>query len=200
MINSPLSDQSPQKLLKQFARLPRDFYARPTERVARDLLGAMLVHHDNAVIRIGKIVEVEAYVGAHDLAAHSSKGVTPRTRVMYGPPGHAYVYLIYGMHNCMNVVTEPEGNGCAVLIRALEPVANLPDRTTGPGLLCKAMGIDRRHTGMDLLGDELYVAAPARRTRARIVARPRIGVAYAGDWAERPLRFYIQENPFVSRP
>jgi DNA-3-methyladenine glycosylase len=180
-------------------KLPRSFYARNTVSVAQDLLGMMLIHRVDGLCRIGKIVEVEAYLGAHDLAAHSSKGITNRTRIMYGPPGHAYVYLIYGMHHCMNVVTEPEGNGAAVLIRALEPVQNLTGNTRGPGLLCKAMAIDLRLNGSDLESDDFHVAAPMPRPPVSIVSRPRIGVDYAGEWAAKPLRFYIEHNAFISR-
>jgi len=180
-------------------KLPRDFYARQTAEVAEELLGKLLVHCVDGAERIGKIVEVEAYLGAHDLAAHSSKGITPRTQVMYGPPGHAYVYLIYGMHHCLNVITEPEGNGSGVLLRALEPVANLQGNTRGPGLLTRAMGIDRRHYGADLLANELYVADAPNVPDEMIVRRPRIGVAYAGAWAMQPLRFYIEGNPYISR-
>jgi DNA-3-methyladenine glycosylase len=118
---------------------------------------------------------------------------------MFGPPGHAYVYLIYGMYCCMNVVTEAQDHGAAVLVRALAPVANISLRTQGPGLLCKAMQIDRRLNGHDLTGDPLFIAMPADRPVVRIAARPRIGVAYAGEWAEKPLRFCIQDDPFVSR-
>lgn len=181
-------------------KLPREFYARNTRRVARDLLGMLLVHVVDGLARIGRIVEVEAYLGAHDLAAHSSKGITARTQVMYGPPGHAYVYLIYGMHNCMNVVTEPAGTGSAVLLRALEPVANLHGNTRGPGLLCKAMGIDRRMYGHDLCSDDFHIARPMPKPRFTTVQGPRIGVDYAGPiWAPMPLRFHIEGNPFVSR-
>src|SRR5690606_32336700 len=130
--------------------LSRRFYDRDTTLVARELLGKLLVHRVDGVERIGKIVEVEAYLGPHDLAAHTSKGITPRTQVMFGPPGHAYVYLIYGMHHCMNVVTEADGTGAAVLLRALEPVSGLAGGTNGPGRLCKAMGIDKSHYGHDL--------------------------------------------------
>jgi DNA-3-methyladenine glycosylase len=181
-------------------KLDRDFYARDTVTVARALLGCELVHQVDGELRVGRIVEVEAYLGAHDLAAHSSKGLTRRTATMFGPPGHAYVYLIYGMHHCMNVVTEPEGQGAAVLIRALAPPGSLPGRTSGPGLLCKAMGIDRRHNGLDLLGDALYLRAGTAARKAQIVARPRIGVDYAGVWARRLLRFYLRGEPDVSRP
>jgi len=181
-------------------KLPRSFYDRDTIEVAHELLGKHLVHRVAGVERVGRIVEVEAYLGPHDLAAHSARGLTNRTRVMFGPPGHAYVYLIYGMHWCMNVVTQPEGVASAVLLRALEPVRNIELRTQGPGLLCKAMGIDGRLQGEDLLGDSLYISAPGDEPAIRIVKRPRIGVDYAGHWARRLLRFYIRGNPFVSRP
>jgi DNA-3-methyladenine glycosylase len=181
-------------------RLPRAFYDRDTIAVAHELLGKHLVHVVAGGERVGRIVEVEAYLGPHDLAAHSARGLTPRTRVMFGPPGHAYVYLIYGMHWCMNVVTQAEGVASAVLLRALEPVKNLEGRTQGPALLCKAMGIDGRYQGHDLLSDGLFVARPAREAPVRIVKRPRIGVDYAGHWARRLLRFYIHGNAFVSRP
>jgi DNA-3-methyladenine glycosylase len=181
-------------------KLPRAFYDRDTIEVAHDLLGKHLVHVVAGVERVGRIVEVEAYLGPHDLAAHSAKGLTPRTRVMFGPPGHAYVYLIYGMHWCMNFVTQAEGHASAVLLRALEPVRNVEGRTQGPGLLCKAMGIDGRYHGHDLLSGDLYAARPAREAPIRIVKRPRIGVDYAGHhWARRLLRFYIHGNPFVSK-
>lgn len=180
--------------------LPRPFYDRDTVAVARDLLGQHLVHVVRGKARIGRIVEVEAYLGPHDRAAHSARGLTPRTRTMFGPPGHAYVYLIYGIHHCLNVVTEAEGHASAVLIRALEPVANLDGRTAGPGLLCKALGIDRRHDGMDLTGKTLFITAPAEPGEFAIVKRPRIGVDYAGAWARRLLRFYIRGNAFVSKP
>lgn len=180
-------------------KLDRDFYARDTTQVAQDLLGKWLVRRVNNEERIGRIVEVEAYLGPHDLAAHSSKGKTARTAVMFGPPGHAYVYLIYGMYHCMNIITEPEGSGSGVLIRALEPVQNLAGNTRGPGLLSRAMGIDRSLYGHDLLSDDFYVAQPAQEPDIKIVAGPRIGVAYAGEWALRPLRFYVAGSGFVSR-
>jgi DNA-3-methyladenine glycosylase len=120
---------------------------------------------------------------------------------MFGPPGHAYVYLIYGIHCCMNIVNGPEGQASAVLIRALEPVSGIAERSNGPGLLTRAMHIDRRHNGVDLLGDQLFVAdvGPAA-VPHRVVRRPRIGVDYAGAWARRLLRFYIRGNPYVSKP
>ena len=181
-------------------KLPRSFYDRDTIAVARGLLGKCLVHVDRGVERVGRIVEAEAYLGPHDLAAHSSKGLTERTQVMFGPPGHAYVYLIYGMYYCMNVVTEREGHASAVLLRAVEPMKNLAGRTGGPGLLCRAMNIDKRLNAHDLLSDNFFIAAPPNAEPFSIVKRPRIGVNYAGRWARRHLRFYIKGNPFVSRP
>ena len=186
-------------------KLSRSFYARPTIVVARELLGKLLVHE----ARIARIVETEAYLGPHDRACHSARGMTSRNAPMFGPPGHAYVYMIYGMYFCLNVVTEPEGRACAVLIRAVEPVRNVTGKTNGPGLLCRAMGIDGRLNGHDLLSDDFFIAEDAlvtgthngksSRPPFRIVKRPRIGVDYAGPWARRLLRFYIAGNPFVSR-
>jgi DNA-3-methyladenine glycosylase len=181
-------------------KLPRKFYDRDTIIVAQALLGKFLVHNSAGVERIGKIVEVEAYLGEHDLAAHSSKGLTERTKTMFGPPGFAYVYLIYGVHHCMNVVTERAGQASAVLLRALEPVKNIEDRTQGPGLLCRAMGIDRRLNAHDLLSDNFFIAHPETAEKISIVKRPRIGVDYARHWAKRRLRFYLKGNPFISRP
>ncbi len=180
-------------------KLARAFYDRDTATVARELLGKYLVHLSDGVERVGRIVEVEAYLGPHDLAAHSAKGLTDRTKVMFGPPGHAYVYMIYGMYYCMNVVTEREGHASAVLLRALEPVKNVDGRTQGPGLLCRAMHIDRKLNGHDLVSDDFYIAASPKSKPLAVVHRPRIGVAYARHWARRLLRFYIKENPFVSK-
>jgi DNA-3-methyladenine glycosylase len=180
-------------------KLPRNFYDRDTKLVAQDLLGKLLVHQAGGAVIIGKIVETEAYLGEHDLAAHSSKGLTARTKIMFGPPGHAYVYFIYGMHYCMNVVTEREGHASAVLLRALAPVQNLEGRACGPGLLCRAMKIDRRLNGHDLLSDNFFIAAPEPAEKIVIVKRPRIGVDYAKHWTKRLLRFYIKGNPCVSR-
>ena len=176
------------------------FYNRPTTLVAQELLGKLLVHQRHGIERIGKIVEVEAYLGEHDLAAHSSKGLTARTKTMFGPPGHAYVYFIYGMYHCMNVVTEREGHASAVLLRAVQPVENLAGRTCGPGLLCRALKIDRRLNGHDLLSDDFFIAAPENAEAITIIKRPRIGVEYARHWSRRLLRFYVKGNPFVSRP
>ncbi len=181
-------------------KLARSFYDRDPVVVARELLGKYLVHASGGVTRTGRIVEDEAYLGPHDLAAHSARGRTKRTQVMFGPPGHAYIYLIYGMYYCMNVVTQPEGVASAVLLRALEPVQNVEGRTQGPGLLCRALEIDRRLNGHDLLSDDFYLATPDRTEDFTIVKRPRVGVDYAGLWAGRLLRFYIKGNPFVSKP
>lgn len=178
-------------------KLTRDFYARDPIIVAQELLGKFLVHNRGGVERIGRIVEVEAYLGPHDLAAHSSKGLTPRTRALFGPPGHAYIYLIYGMYHCFNTVT---GNGSGILVRALEPVKNIEGKTQGPGLLCRAMGIDKTLYGHDLTSAELYIGELANTPAPSIVKRPRIGVEYAKHWAKRNLRFYIRGNGFVSRP
>jgi len=180
-------------------KLPRSFYDRTTIVVARELLGKFLVHLSDGVEQIGRIVEVEAYLGPHDLAAHSAKGLTARTKVMFGPPGHAYVYLIYGMYYCMNVVTEREGHASAVLLRAVEPVQNVEGRTQGPGLLCRAMNIDKRLNAHDLLSDDFYLAAQDNAEPSAIVKGPRIGVEYAKHWARRHLRFYFKGNRFVSR-
>lgn len=181
------------------SKLPRRFYDRDTVQVAHELLGKHLVRRIGGVARVGRIVEVEAYLGPHDLAAHSARGLTERTRVMFGPPGHAYVYMVYGMHFCVNVVTQAQGKASAVLLRALEPVKNIEGRTQGPALLCKAMAIDKRLNGHDLLSDDFFVADPGDAAPIRIVRRPRIGVDYAGHWARRLLRFYVAGNPFVSR-
>src|SRR5256885_4001066 len=154
--------------------LPRSFYDRDTRWVARDLLGKLLVHVSGGVERVGRIVEVEAYLGPHDLAAHSSRGLTERTKVMFGPPGHAYIYVIYGMYCCMNVVTQREGHASAVLLRAIEPVKNVKRRTCGPGLLCKAMHIDKRLNAHDLVSDNFYIAAPDNKPVRR--ASPRAAI------------------------
>jgi DNA-3-methyladenine glycosylase len=185
--------------------LPRDFYARPTIEVARGLLGKILVHGETS----GKIVETEAYLGGgDDLAAHSARGITARTRVIFGPPGHAYVYFIYGMYECFNLVAEPEGQPGAVLIRALEPVDGietmqrrrptahtLRDLASGPGRLTLALGITRRQNGADVTRGSLTVRTPRREQSFDIDVTPRIGIRHCADW---PLRYVIKGNPFVS--
>jgi DNA-3-methyladenine glycosylase len=179
--------------------IPHSFYQRSTEVVARELLGLHLCRRVDDALRIGRIVEVEAYLGPHDRASHSSRGLTPRTRTMFGPGGQAYVYLIYGIHHCFNVVTEPEGHGAAVLVRALEPIAQLTENASGPGLLCRALRIDRALDGHDLRHEPLWIAEPRDRPRFAIDRRRRVGVDYAGAWARRLLRFSIRDNRFVSR-
>ena len=187
------------------AILKRGFYARPASEVARDLLGKVLTHGETA----GIIVETEAYLGGDDLASHSARGVTNRTRVIFGPPGHAYVYFIYGMYECLNIVAEPEGSPGCVLIRALEPIAGLDimrarrpsarrveDVTSGPGKLTLALGITRAENGADLTRGSLTVRQSAERRAIRIETTPRIGIRHCAEW---PLRFLIADNPFVSR-
>ena len=166
-------------------------------QVALGLLGAYLVHDQPEGRQVGRIVETEAYVGLSDRASHASRGATPRTSIMFGPPGYAYVYLVYGMYHCLNVVTEDVGFPAAVLVRALEPVDGITLPTSGPGRLCRALGIDRRHTGTDLTAGPLYLAAGAR-PDGPVVAGPRVGVPYAGAWAHKPWRFYVRDNPWVS--
>ncbi len=178
----------------------RSFFLKGTLAVARALVGMHLVHRTaHGALHRGRIVETEAYQGPQDLAAHSARGRTARTEVMFGPPGHAYVYFIYGMWNCLNVVTAREGRPHAVLLRALEPLGDSTDRTWGPGLLCKAFQITRALNGADLLGDELWLEVAPRHTPGpRITRAPRIGVDYAGEWALRPWRFYDADSAYVS--
>lgn len=192
--------------------LPRAFYLEPTLRVARALLGKILVHDGPGGRTAGRIVEVEAYRGPRDRAAHSFGGRrTARNETMYGPPGHAYVYFIYGIHYCMNVVCQPRDVPEAVLVRALEPIEGeafmrvrrgLPDAPTwrlcrGPGALCQALGIGRAHNGADLRGPLCIVDGPAIAARD-VVRTPRIGVDYAGSDATHPWRFVVRGNRAVS--
>jgi DNA-3-methyladenine glycosylase len=182
-------------------KLPRAFFARSALVVARELIGMHLVRDDGERVRCGRIVETEAYLGPRDLAAHSSRGRTARTEVMFGPPGYAYVYFIYGFWNCLNVVTARAGVPHAVLLRALEPLEGLTerDRTSGPGLLCRAMRIDRRLNGADLLGKELWLERPRGSRPVRIGRSARIGVEYAGEWAARSWRFFDRASCYVSK-
>jgi len=179
-------------------KLSREFYSQPTLQVARRLLGMHLVHLDQDIIRIGRIVETEAYQGPQDQAAHSARGMTPRNAVMFGPPGYAYVYLIYGMWRCVNVVTRAAGLPHAVLIRAVEPVSDLSGNTYGPGLLCRAYHIDRTLNGADLLGDRLWIEQPESAQPVRIHSATRIGVGYAGKWAGKPWLYYYSSSAYVS--
>ena len=184
--------------------LPRSFYARPTVEVARALLGKVLVHGPTS----GIIVETEAYLGGDDLASHSARGLTERTRVIFGPPGHAYVYLIYGMYQCLNLVTEASGRPGAVLIRAIQPVSgvelmrarrpaarHLEQLANGPGKLTLALGITRAHNGVDVTRGSLVVRQPPDAEAIQIVVTPRIGITRS---AELPLRFLLAGSGFVS--
>ena len=180
--------------------LSRDFFDRPTLDVARDLLGMLLVHELPAGPRVTRIVETEAYVGPEDRGSHARRGRTARTAPMFGPPGHAYVYLIYGVHYCLNVVTEREEYPAAVLLRAAEAVAGLPGPARGPGLLCRLLQIDLKANETDLTAPPLYLAAGTPVEPERIARGPRIGIDYAGEWAARPWRFWVADSPAVSRP
>ncbi|HWW33387.1 MAG TPA: DNA-3-methyladenine glycosylase [Steroidobacteraceae bacterium] len=184
--------------MTQFTKPARAFFDRSALTVARELIGMHLVHDDGVKLRRGRIVETEAYLGPKDRAAHSSRGRTARTEVMFGPPGHAYVYFIYGFWNCLNVVAAREGVPHAVLLRALEPLDGITDKTWGPGLLCRAMHVDRRLNGADLLGPELWIERPPRAARVAIGRSARIGVDYAGEWARRPWRFFDRASCYVS--
>jgi DNA-3-methyladenine glycosylase len=193
-------------------RLGREFYQQPTLQMARDLLGERLVRVLNGQRLSGIIVETEAYIGEADGACHASRGRTARTEVMYGPPGHAYVYFIYGMHHCFNVVTEEEGFPAAVLIRALEPLEGLermrrhrpgrPDDqlTNGPGKLCAALAIDRTLNGVDLCISQVFFIEEGRTVADEEIATgPRIGIRSDEVARSRPWRFYIKGNRCVSR-
>ncbi len=182
-------------------KLPREFYARPTVQVARDLLGCALVHRDpdDGRERRCRVVETEAYCGAKDLACHAAKGRTARTEVMFGEPGHAYLYLIYGMYWCFNVVARPPGLAEAVLVRAAVPLAHCDGHLSGPGALCRGLHLDGRRYGADLCGDALYLEA-REGPRPRIVTGERVNVDYAGVWARKRWRFAIDQEPAVSRP
>jgi DNA-3-methyladenine glycosylase len=181
--------------------LKRTFYLRPTVEVARELLGKIVVHGPTA----GMIIETEAYPGGDDLASHSARGITPRTRVIFGPPGHAYVYFIYGMYRCLNVVCEPDGTPGGVLIRALAPLAGIDimrsrrpaarrieDLASGPGKLTMAMAITLQHNGADVTRGSLVVREPVATTRFAILTTPRIGISQCVD---APLRFLIDGHP-----
>lgn len=176
--------------------LPRQFAAGDTAAVARALLGQHLVSVVAGRERVGRIVETEAYLGPHDLACHSSKGRTARTEVMFGPPGHAYLFLVYGMHVCVNVVT---GGGAAVLVRAVEPLEGVDPsaRTDGPGRLTRALGLTLALNGVPLDRPPLSLARGEAPRRVRV--GPRIGVEYAGAWARRRLRFWDADSTWVSR-
>ncbi len=172
--------------------LPRSFYERDCVQVARDLLGKVLTLGP----RSGRIVETEAYLGLTDPAAHAFRGITPRTKVIFGPAGHAYVYLSYGIHNCLNIVAEPEGHPGCVLIRALEPIVGMERDANGPGKLTQALGIQLSHNGCDVTQGPLRISGPAAPEAFEIGVSPRIGITRAADL---PLRFFIRGNRHVSR-
>ncbi len=179
-------------------KLTRDFYAGPCLDVARALVGKHLLHRSKNRTRGGRIVEVEAYVHEEDQACHARFGRTKRSELLYGAPGHAYVFLIYGMYDCFNVVCEPRDSPAAVLVRALEPHDDTGGATDGPGKLCRALGLTRAQNGADLCGRELWLEDRGG-PRPRIVATPRIGVDYAGEWALKPWRFVDANSAFLSR-
>jgi DNA-3-methyladenine glycosylase len=184
--------------------LPRTFYERPTAKVARELLGKVIVRQDEAgSARLARIVEVEAYLGLRDLASHARRGPTPRAAIMFGPPGHLYTYLIYGMHVCANFVTEPDGVAGAVLIRAAEAMGDARDKAAlrGPGKLCRGLGIALSDKGLDLTrASSRFFVTDLQDARPRVARSTRIGVDYAGPWADRQLRFFGPGNPSVSGP
>jgi DNA-3-methyladenine glycosylase len=190
--------------------LPSHFYARPVLEVARDCVGKHLVHDTLEGRVVGRIVEAEAYRGPEDRAAHSFGGRrTARTEAMFGPPGHAYVFFVYGMHWHINLVTTAIDAPHAVLIRAVEPILGLElmavrramaitrkELTNGPGKVCRAFGIDRALYGADLTAPPLFLSDGPR---CKVARSPRVGVDYAGAWAKRPWRFYDPESSYVSR-
>src|SRR5271157_581131 len=198
-------------------KVPREFYLQPTLDVARALLGKLLVHHSVEGTTSGKIVETEAYLGETDRASHAWGGRrSERNKVLYGPPGHAYIYLIYGRYCCLNLVTQLEEVPECVLIRALEPVEgvdlmarrrnitqvtprNVKNLANGPGKLCMAMGIDRNLYGTDVCGEIFYVIESQPTLESKIVQAPRIGVDYAGEASQYPWRFLLADNPFISK-
>jgi DNA-3-methyladenine glycosylase len=188
--------------------LPRSFFARDTLEVTRDVLGTLIVHDTTEGRLVGRIVEVEAYVGEEDAACHAAAGYTSRTAPLYGPPGHAYVYFIYGMHYCFNVVTRPAGLPSAVLVRAVEPVCGIelmrarrPTRhdrelTNGPAKLVRALAIGPEHNRADLTRGPLTLRAGSPVPDSEVEWAPRIGVREAADL---PYRAYVKGNPYVSR-
>jgi DNA-3-methyladenine glycosylase len=183
-------------------RLPRAFYAEPCLAVARALIGTHLCHRVGRRVLSGRIVETEAYIGQEDAACHARFGPTPRAKLLFGPPGHAYVFLIYGMYDCFNVVTEADGRPAAVLVRAIDPDPGVEGKTDGPGKLCRALHVTRALNGADLCvpRSKLWLEPPRDADRRpRIVATERIGVEYAGEWARKPWRFVDADSHHLSR-
>ena len=205
IFGSNKSEAPVEHLIAASEPLTTAFYNRPAIQVARDCLGKVLLHGCTA----GKIVEVEAYLGTDDLAAHAARGITDRTRILFGSPGHAYVYFIYGMYECLNFVAEPEGQAGCVLIRALEPLSGIAemqsrrpaarrieDLAGGPGKLTLALGITRDLNGSSLLTGPLQVRSLHHQAVFETEVTPRIGITHCTDW---PLRFLIAGNRFVSK-
>ncbi|HVU88398.1 MAG TPA: DNA-3-methyladenine glycosylase [Pirellulales bacterium] len=185
--NSALSEASKPGRTRH-RKLRRAFFARPAIDVAQDLIGKILVHRLGDGEFRGRIVETEAYVGPHDLASHSSKGRTKRTEIMFGPPGYAYVYLIYGMYDMLNVVVGKKGDAQAVLLRGAEPLGDWDAHIIGPGRLARAFGVTRAHNGVDLTQNDLFFLDDPR-DRPKLRRTKRIGVDYAGEWKDALLRF-----------
>jgi DNA-3-methyladenine glycosylase len=183
------------------SRLEAGFYARDARVVARAMIGTVLVHAPpGEPPRAVRVVETEAYCGPKDLACHARVGLTRRTRTLLGPPAHAYVFLIYGMYDCFNVTCLAEGRGHAVLVRGGEPLLGIPHgvRADGPGRLARALSITRASDGASLTGDALFLAARSGRPSIEVTAR--VGVAYAGEWADMPWRFLDARSAHASRP
>lgn len=218
---SPADDPAVNRSHQQWQdlqRLTRADLSGPSVALARQLLGRIIVRDDDTGRRAARIVETEAYDGPRDRASHARAGATARTGVMFGPPGHAYVYLVYGMHHCLNVVCGSDGDAAAVLIRAVEPMLGVetmrarrgprggPDVRlgAGPARTCQALDIDRSFSGVDLVeGQRLWLAGDGSPLVADddVVVGPRIGVDYAGpEWASRPWRFGVAGSPALSRP
>lgn len=185
--------------------MPESFYARPTELVAAEMIGKLLVMGD----LVGRIVETEAYLGMMDRASHAAPGITPRNAVMFGPPGRTYVYFIYGMYHCVNAVARQGREAGAILIRALEPLCGMDsmkqrrpaakhwyELTSGPGKLTRAMGIGPQHHGLNLFDGPLLLMEPADALTPNVAISPRIGIRHCADW---PLRYFEVNNPCVSR-
>jgi DNA-3-methyladenine glycosylase len=184
-------------------RLPRDFYARPTLKVARDLLGKVLTLETAGSMRTARIVEVEAYLGGRDPASHAYRGLTPRTAPMFGPPGRSYVYFVYGRYHCLNVVTESDGVAGAVLLRGAEPLTGFdgaePRALAGPGKLARAFGLTTRHTNLDLVRSTLTIRDAPPMPPSRVLRSARIGLNEHAT-TNKPWRLYVRGSSGVSRP
>jgi len=184
-------------------RLPRDFYARPTLKVARDLLGKVLAFEAAGSTKTAWIVEVEAYLGGRDPASHAYRGLTPRTAPMFGPPGRSYVYFVYGMYHCLNVVTESDGVAGAVLLRGAEPLAGFDDvdarSLAGPGKLARAFGLTLKHTNLDLVRSMLTIRDAPAVPPSRVVRSVRIGLNEHAT-TNKPWRLSVRGSSGVSRP